>query len=309
MKVACVGQMVADVIAKGVKRIPEKGVADFIDSVTLKTGGCALTCAVVMDRLVADVALFGLVGADPQGKFILDAIGGSGIDLRGVRQSSRIATTTSVIVTDAQGERSFLYAPGSVEAFSLADIDMNLLDACDLWHFPGVSKLTSLNLRILLERGKQLGKILTMDTDYDATGRWYGNIAPYLEYLDYFMPSYDEAYRIASMNDPDEIARFFLGRGVKHVVIKLGPEGCFGMDSKGSFEFPGYAVPCVDTTGAGDSFVAGFLYGVTREWDLEACCRFANACGALSVMEIGAGGCIRDREGVEAFMKEQDSNR
>ncbi len=305
MKVACIGQMVADVIAKGVKRIPEKGVADFIDSVTLKTGGCALTCAVVLDRLKADVGIFGLVGEDPQGKFLLDAIKGLGIDLRGVKQSPGVATTTSVIVTDAQGERSFLYAPGSVEAFSLNDIDMNLLEAYDLWHFPGVSKLTSLDLCCLLKRGRSLGKILTMDTDYDATGRWYENVAPYLEYLDYFLPSYDEAHRIASLREPREIARFFLERGVRHVVVKLGPEGCFGMSSKGSFEIPGYAVPCVDTTGAGDSFVAGFLYGVTREWDLEVCCRFANACGALSVMEIGAGGCIRDREGVEAFLKEQ----
>ncbi len=305
MKAACVGQMVADVIAKGVKRIPEKGVADFIDSVTLKTGGCALTCAVVMDRLKADVAIFGLLGEDPQGKFILDAIRGSGIDLRGVRISSRVSTTTSVIVTDAQGERSFLYAPGSVEAFSLADIDMELLEACDIWHFPGVSKLTSLDLRGLLERGKKLGKILTMDTDYDATGKWYENIAPYLEYLNYFLPSYDEAHRIAALRDPGAIAKFFLGKGVEHVVIKLGAEGCFGMDARGSFGIPGFAVPCVDTTGAGDSFVAGFLYGITHQWDLKRCCLFANACGALSVMEIGAGGHIRDYEGVEAFLEEQ----
>ncbi len=305
MKAACVGQMVADIIAKGVRRIPEKGVADFIESVTMKTGGCALTCAVVMDRLKAEVAIFGLLGEDPQGKFILDSISGTGIDLRGVRRSANVSTTTSVIVTDARGERSFLYAPGSVEAFGAGDIDMDLLEACDLWHFPGVSKLTSLDLRSLLKRGKELGKILTMDTDYDATGRWYENIAPYLEYLDYFLPSYDEAQRIAALSDPVEIAKFFLDKGVGHVVVKLGPEGCLGMDARDFIEIPGYTVPCVDTTGAGDSFLAGFLVGVTRQWDLKHCCRFANACGALSVMEIGAGGRIRDFEGVEAFLKEQ----
>lgn len=305
MKVACVGQMVADVIAKGVRRLPEKGVADSIESVTLKTGGCALTCAVVMDRLKADVAIFGLLGEDPQGKFILDSISGSGIDLRGVKRSSRVATTTSVIVTDAQGERSFLYSPGSVEAFSLADIDMELLMACDLWHFPGVSKLTSLDLRSLLEQGRKLGKTLSMDTDYDVTGKWYETIAPYLEYLDYFLPSYDEAYRIAGLTDPKAIARFFLDRGVGHVVVKLGPEGCLGMDRQQEFAIPGYAVPCVDTTGAGDSFVAGFLMGVTQMWDLRRCCQFANACGALSVMEIGAGGSIRSFEGIETFLREQ----
>lgn len=307
MRIACVGQLVADVIVKGVTHLPDRGDVCVIDSVNLKTGGCALNCAVVLDRLGADVGLFGLVGDDPQGRFLLDEIAWTGIKAAGVKVRGDTPTTTSIIVVSEDGERTILYAKGSMERFSLSDLNLEELAGWDLWHIPGVSKLDSFDLRALLIQGREMGRILTIDTDFDTSGRWYENVAPYLEHLDYFLPSEGEARAISGREDPRGMAEFFLSKGVRNVVIKLGAKGAFYRTKDGEGHAPGFSVPCRDATGAGDSFVAGLLFGLSEGWDIEPCVRFGNACGALSVTEVGAGGAVRDLTGVLEFMRAQST--
>ena len=71
-------------------------------------------------------------------------------------------------------------------------------------------------------------------------------------------------------------------------MIKNGEKGCYIKNEKEAFAIPGFSVDCVDTTGAGDSFCAGFLYGLSEEKDLYTCGLYGNACGALAVRQVGA---------------------
>ena len=109
---------------------------------------------------------------------------------------------------------------------------------------------------------------------------------------------------------PEEQADVFLSWGAKNVVIKLGEDGCLVRNANESFRTPIYKTRCVvDTTGAGDNFVASFLTGVLKGWDLKKCSEFAAAAGSICVEKVGATAAIESLEQVENRMKEQGRYR
>ncbi len=94
--------------------------------------------------------------------------------------------------------------------------------------------------------------------------------------------------------------------GAGCAVIKTGKKGCYIKNEKEAFAIPGFSVECVDTTGAGDSFCAGFLYGLSEEKDLYTCGLYGNACGALAVRQVGACREKILRKDVEKLIEEQE---
>ena len=120
--------------------------------------------------------------------------------------------------------------------------------------------------------------ITSMDvtkTQQDGGMKYYPHVIPY---LDYFLPSEEQAMLLAGTEDVEAMADFFLKGGVKCVVIKLGSRGCFCKTAQLSFYCGCYDVPVVETTGAGDAFVAGFLSGVLRNGSMEDCVRLGGRC-------------------------------
>lgn len=135
-----------------------------------------------------------------------------------------------------------------------------------------------------------------MDVTWDSRSRWLKPLESSLPCLDFFMPSINEAVEITGRKTPEKIGRFFLDRGVKTVVLKMGEQGCYVCSESGGYYVKGFHVPCVvDTTGAGDAFVAGFLAGLIKGWELRDCAEFANALGALCVGVHGT------TAGIESF--------
>ena len=123
-----------------------------------------------------------------------------------------------------------------------------------------------------------------------------------------FIPSLEEAVMLSGKEEPEAIADVFLAMGVKIAVIKLGKQGCFIKDLNGEKHWiPTYSkIKAVDTTGAGDSFVAGFLTGLTKGWSLYECGKFANAVGTHCVMATGASTGIKSFEETVEFMKNNE---
>jgi sugar/nucleoside kinase (ribokinase family) len=156
---------------------------------------------------------------------------------------------------------------------------------------------------------KALGKTTVLDTAWDDTGRWMELLAPCLPYVDYFLPSVEEAEKFSGETDPEKMADVFFSRGVSHVVIKLGKKGCYFRESKdaeGVF-VPAYPVEnAADTTGAGDSFCAGFLFGLSRGMSMLESCKTGNAVGAHCVQTVGATTGIPPYETIQKFMKERE---
>jgi sugar/nucleoside kinase (ribokinase family) len=159
------------------------------------------------------------------------------------------------------------------------------------------------NLLRLCKQIKDIGKILTLDTAWDSTGRWFPVIDKSFPYIDYFLPSIEEARMLSGKMKPEEICSFFLERGVKNVCLKMGGNGSFIMNKKEKYFFPPLPVTVISTLGAGDAYVAGFLVGLLKGYDFKKSGLLANIVGAQSVTSIGATSGIKNWNKLLAFAK------
>lgn len=118
------------------------------------------------------------------------------------------------------------------------------------------------------------------DIDWDTRDRWLEWIKPCLPHVDIFLPSIEEATMICGKDRPEEIGAYFLNYGIKLIVLKMGERGCYIRTPDRQLRVPAYRVKVIDACGAGDAFIAGFLMGYQKGWDLDAAGRLGNACGA-----------------------------
>jgi sugar/nucleoside kinase (ribokinase family) len=288
--VVCLGILVADTIARPVDGLPPRGSLELVDEITLHGGGCALNTASVLTRLGLRAAAVGKVGRDPLGDFLLGLLDARGVDRRGVLRDPDVATSASVVLVDPEGERTFLHLPGANGRVRADDLDPDILYAGRALHIAGALVMPELDgapTAALLAEARARGLLTSLDTVWDATGRWE-RIAPSLPHLDLIAPSLAEGRAISGRDGPAEVAAWLRDAGVGAVALKMGPAGCYvsGDGFEGVLAAP--AVSAVDGTGAGDAFVAGLLYGVLSGWPLEDAAVLANASGALAVTAVGA---------------------
>ncbi|MDP2897679.1 MAG: carbohydrate kinase family protein [bacterium] len=304
-RVLAVGQFVVDMLVKPVERHPPADVADIVDFIRLDTGGCTLNAARVLHKLGVPVRLSGLIGDDRLGEFLLTEIARSGMDSSGLREKPGAATSSSIVLISPSGERSFFHCPGATAEMTLVDIREEDLEWSDIVHLAGTCELNSLDITAFLEKAKRLGKVVSLDVDYDPQGRWGERVKPWLPYLSYFLPSRKEAAVISGQSEIDEILDYFAESGVKTTVVKMGKEGCAARaPDRRTLRQPAFKVDVVDATGAGDAFVGGFLAGVAEGCSLKECLRMGCAAGALTVTALGAGAGLTDRAQFDAFIQE-----
>ena len=303
VEIVSAGLLCADIIVKPVDKLPETGTADVVERLEISCGGCALNTGIILKKLGLSVALIGKVGEDTFGDFLICQVNQFGFNSQDVKSDPGNQTTSALVMISSSGERSFMYVPGSSERLSFQDFDFDLIAQAEMLHIGGIMKLTDLKAAEVFEKAKGLGIVTSLDTDWDASGKWLELIEDSLAYTDIFLSNMEEAKLISNEETPHEISRFFLNRGIKTLVLKMGEKGCYIRTPNDEYTIPAYKVKVVDTTGAGDAFVAGFLAGYRKGWDLEKCGKFANACGALCTTEIGTIHGIRDLSSTLTFME------
>ena len=300
--VVCLGILVADVIARPVDELPH-GAASLMDDVSLHGGGCALNTATGLARLGLSVAVVGKVGQDTFGDFLLGLLDERGLDTRGVLRDPAAPTSATVVLVDRAGERSFLHLPGANGALSVEELSTDGIFAGRALHVAGALVMPALDgapTAALLAEARRRGVCTSLDTVYDATGRWE-RIEPCLPYLDLLTVSLSEARGISGEREPASAAAWFRDRGVADVALKLGPDGCYVAGAEFEGEVPAFPVRAVDGTGAGDAFAAGVIYGRLAGWPLVDAARFANAAGALATTAVGATEGLLDLDGTLAL--------
>ena len=310
-KVACVGILVADVLVEPVSEYPGKGLLMPVNSITLHNGGNAMTAAINLKKLGVETTMVGKVGADVFGSFLKDKLNTAGVNVAGLQTDATTQTSASVLLIDDSGERSFFHCKGTNAVFSVKDVDFSVIEDCDMVFVTGSFLMDNFDGKETMEflkKCKEMGKTTFLDVCWDASGRWGELLDMSMPYIDYFMPSIDEAVCIAGCENAEQIADVFFSRGVKNVVIKMGSKGAFlrrGSESTGKIFPCCKGVKAVDTTGAGDSFCSGFLAAFARDCNLEDCVRFANGTGAHCVMAVGATTGIKTYEEILDFVNKQ----
>lgn len=303
--VACVGILCADVMAKAVDRLPDRGKLLLLDQLEMHIGGCAANAAIDLARLGVPASIVGKIGNDGFGGFLSATLASEGVDTAGLVVDSG-ATSASVVAIGGDGERSILHCLGSNGRFRYEDADQSVVARAGILFIAGTFLMPSFDgagAERLLRDARAGGALCCMDTAWDASGRWMGLIGPCMQYLDWFLPSYEEAAALSGERDPSAMALVFQRLGAGSVAIKMGAEGCYVKTGRESFMAPAYRVDAADASGAGDAWCAGFLAGLRQGWEPRRCARFANAVGACCVMSVGTTTGIRSMEETLAFAR------
>lgn len=310
--IACIGSITADILVSGFADLPAPGTLTSFPALAVEVGGCAANVALDLAKLGGQPRLICKIGEDMWGQVIARRLSAElPRGLMDVVRDKTVDTTVSIVLINQQGERSFLYHPGSTSAFTLSDVSPTAIQESDIIFIAGAMLLTSFDgedCATLLRDCQAAGKYTAMDTAWDFQNIWMPKILPSLPYLDLFMPSYEEAVKLTGEGQPSRIAQVLKNHGVKNVVIKLGSKGALLSPQNGEeLLIPAFSgMHVVDTTGAGDAFCAGFLYGLSSSWSFEQCAIFANATAAHCVTAIGASTGIPAASDITTFIQRKD---
>lgn len=285
-----VGELNADLIIRG-DAAPEFGqVEQLVDDATLTLGSSSAIFACGAARLGLRVAFAGTLGDDEFGRFVLRELVERGVDTSGVVVDPSIKTGLSVILSRGN-DRAILTYAGSIAALRYGAIDQRLLGRARHLHLGSFFLLDQLRSDVprLFAHARALGLSTSIDTNYDPSERWDGGLAAVLRSTDVFLPNETELCAIARQPSAD-LALDALAPGIPIIALKRGAHGATARRGDASYTAAPTRVDVVDTTGAGDSFDAGFIYGYLSGWDIERSLRLASACGALSTRAAGGTG-------------------
>jgi len=301
--IAVIGDVNPDLILTGKDIIPEFGqVEKWIDDAELTIGGSAGIFAVGAAKLGLKVTFIGKVGDDHFGHFMKDRMAAQGIDVSGLVIDPFVKTGLSISLSDGN-DRAILTFGGSNLLLNFQDIDFEIVAQSRHLHSGSFYLLNNIrqDLAIVYKKAKEMGLSTSIDTNYDPKEKWEGDIFNVLDYTDVFLPNMTELMAISGEKDPDSAIRHLTKNRNLLVAVKNGEDGAFAEKDKVRYSAETIQVKPVDTTGAGDSFDAGFLFGFLNGLEIEKSLRIGCICGALSTLGIGGTSAQAGREDLTKF--------
>jgi len=296
-RVLVVGEINVDLILQGAHAFPTPGKEVLVDDVVLTLGSASAICAMGLARLGTPVAFLGKVGTDPWGEFCLDVMRAASIDVSRVMAEAKIKTGVTVSVTSPR-DRALVSYLGSIRALRAEDVPNSAFGGFDHLHVSSYFLQEGLRpgIRGLFARAHATGLTTSLDPGFDPSERWDPDIVATLAETDLFFPNEVEVAAITRSPDiADALRRLENGR--TRVIAKLGAQGCLTLEDGRPLAVPTFRIDPVDTTGAGDSFDAGFLHAWLRGMPLLDSLRWGAACGSLSTR--GLGGTSRQADVAE----------
>ncbi len=299
MDVLSLGIFVADMLGKPIDHFPEKGKLVLFDELEIHTGGCANNTAIALARLGVSVGAMGKIGNDRFGDLILHTLAENQVDTAGIQRDVNVNTSFTFVAIASDGERSFCHYIGANGELSEDDLNWDIIKTAKILHVAGALVMPRFDgqpMANVLQKAKTLGITTSLDTAWDATGKWLETLEPCLPFVDIFLPSLTEAQHLTGKSEVREISTFLRNYGISTIGLKMGERGSYVSTPEEELFVPAYPVSIVDATGAGDAYVAGFLTGTVKGWDLKTTAELASATGAACVTAIGTTAGIQNLE-------------
>lgn len=303
MKSICViGSLNVDLVA-AVDRFPQPGETLTADGYSVFFGGKGGNQAVALGKLGAKVKMVGKVGEDIHGHDYIRHLRMSGVDVSGVHAEAGAATGTAMIWVERQGENQIVVSPGANGSLLPSDIDAMWEELVESDIFLFQLEIPIGTVAYAVKRLKTAGKTIILDP---APASELPNAI--FRYVDYMTPNETEVRYYSGRQNPfvfqlKEAANVLIRKGVGTVIAKAGDSGAYVIQNAELTHIDAYPTQAVDTTGAGDSFNAGFAYALAMGCPVEEAVRTANAVGALSVRQVGAQSAMPTREELDRFLK------
>ena len=296
------GDLAADIIVKVAQLPLRAGEHQTASHFSLEPGGSG-NFLIMGARLGAPMAAIGTLGDDLWGREVKAILAAEAVDMTGVRFSG---STTRVVTAVGGREHIFLGTYGEGQVLELTAADHAVIADCAALFVAGYSlvdsRLSSATLEVI-----RVAHHLQVPLYFDP-GPHIFNVAPHtvravLALVDTILLTKDEL-ALMGIDNPEAL----LATGVRSVVLKQGPAGCSVTTAAGTAMVAGYEVDVVDTSAAGDSFAAAFIFGRQKGWDDKATARFANAVGAAKVQKLGGGRNVPTRDEVAAVIEQFNIN-
>jgi sugar/nucleoside kinase (ribokinase family) len=280
------GDVNVDLLIEGVTQleIDKEKLATRMD---LVLGGSSGITAFNLARLGTRVGIVSVIGKDSFGQFVEERLGAAGVQMEALRRHATEKTGITIWHSKNQKRAAVTY-PGTIAMLRAEDISDDYLRGARHLHIGHYFLLTELHKDAarLFRKAKQLGLTTSVDCNYDPTEHWDSGIRDVLRYTDIFFPNEDESRFLTGKKSASGAARE-LGKLAGTVVVKLGVRGALVYARGESFRVPAVKARVVDTTGAGDSFDAGFLSRFLRGGSLRECARAGASAGARCVTRVG----------------------
>ncbi len=279
-------------------------------------GGAVANVAAGLSKLGIKASFIGKVGNDGFGVFLKDTLVKYGVDTTSLILDEKFNTTLAFVELDERGERSFTFVRknGADTKIKFKEINLDVLRKAKLFHFGSLLMTDEPSLSTtfrLLKLAKKLKKIISFDPNLREL-LWKDlsiakeRILLALKYCDILKVSEEELFFLAGIRDIKEAGKeIFKNYSLRILLVTLGDRGSFYMTDETSGFVNSFKVNAIDTTGAGDSFLAGFLYHYIKNYFRfdEGAMRFANACAALTVRERGAIPALPTLDEVTDFLQ------
>lgn len=299
----CIGGVSADIIL-GVPAIPATGEKLLAKFISQQPGGIVSNTACAAARLGLRSAWAGTIGGDEYGRLILDGFEDFGVDTSLVSIEGELATDFTVILLDPSGERTILVVPTTPSPPRLHD---EVYQACKISKVVYLPPYPPIWFKRTADPVHAGGGLVAVDVESSSPlkGR---DLVQVMENTDLVFCNPRGLEHITGLTDPDKGSREVLKLGPVCVCVTLGENGAIVFTRNERVYQPGFDVPVIDTTGAGDCFHAAFINEYLAGRPLEETLRFANAAAALSIQHIGPRAGLPTRGEVLTFLRESDSD-
>lgn len=287
LELLVLGEANVDLIVHAEDPTPVFGQEKLVDDLLLTVGGSASIFACQAARLGLQTALASVVGEDGFADYLLREFAERGVSTDLIRRDSQIKTGATISLSTAH-DRALLTYLGTIAALEGAMIDPQWLRSARHVHAASLflqPKLAA-DLPGLFAEARRGGATVSLDTGWDPANRWESGLQAALEEVDIFLPNEIEALSITGKETVED-ALAVLAERIPTVVVKLGAEGAIARRGDEFVRVRPIPVQVVDTTGAGDSFDAGFIYGHLRGQTLAECVEWGAICGGLSTRAAG----------------------
>jgi len=295
------GALNVDMLFK-VDRIAGPEEENFIEDYTEACGGSAANAIVGLSRLGCKTGFIGKVANDREGKLQLDCFSSEGVDTNGIIRALQGKSGSVLGFVDKKGSRALYINSGVNDTIGSEEIKLGYASQARFLHLTSFVGEKSLRTQIELLATLPDEVKVSFDPGAIYARKGYSAVEPIIGKTYVLMPNSFELERLTGKSDCCKGADFMIERGVKIVAVKLGGKGCYVTDGRERLRIEPFKVKVVDTTGAGDAFCAGFLYGLINNKSLLECGRLGNFVASRCVLAMGARASLPYAEDLAALL-------
>jgi ribokinase len=264
------------------KEEEEASVVDY----KMSAGGSAANTIVGLSRLGLRTGFIGKVASDTEGKFLLNELQTEGVDVNAITVSETGRSGAVMGFIDIKGDRALYVDPGVNDQLDFNDINIDYIGGTEFLHLSSFVSEKPFNIQKQLLAQLSAVKIC-FDPGALYARKGLNSNKPIISRSHAVLPNELEIRQLTG-RDYKEGAKTFLKLGAELVVVKLSDRGCYVTDGKESHVIKAVKVTAVDTTGAGDAFNAGFIFGLVKGKDLYNCGLLGNFVASRCVQAMGA---------------------